>query len=281
MADILKSYIRKIKEIPTLPTVAREVLKMTNDPYLSIDDLIDVLGTDPAISSKILSVSNSAFFGYPVRTTKLNDAIMRVGFNNVKSIAVGISVLSFLGPGKKTIEYNRLYNHSVFVGLTSRYMAETLGLDIAEDILVDGLLHDLGQLALLRYFPDLYREIMAAFNKTKSILMAEKQALSYTHADIGFWLADQWGLPETILDTTLYHHTPSLAKRNAKYSAIVHVADFIAVKNNFSPVQEDPSYPLDLGAFDILSITDNDLREMEESIARVPFSDEIFTLPKC
>jgi putative nucleotidyltransferase with HDIG domain len=281
MADILKTYVQKIKELPTLPAIAHEILSLTNDPLLSIDDLMNIVELDPAISAKILKVSNSAFFGYPVRTTKLNDAIMRIGVNNVKSIAVGIAVLSFLDDGKKTTGYMRLYNHSVSVGLTAQFIASNIKSGISGDILIDGLLHDLGYLVLHRYFPDIYREILKYFENAESLLDAEKDILGYTHADIGFWLADQWNLPDTVSDTILYHHYPSLARNNAKRLAIIHIADYIATKNIYSPIKDDPNYSLDHYAFDLLSLSDNDLKDMEESIANIPLSDEIFNMPFC
>jgi putative nucleotidyltransferase with HDIG domain len=282
MGDILKTYVQRIKDLPTLPAIAHKILILANDPLFSIDDLMDVVETDPAISARILSVANSAFFGYPVHTTKLDDAIMRIGINNVKSIAVGIAVLSFLGDGKKTPDYTKLFHHSVCVGLTAQFIAGNLRLGIADDILIDGLLHDLGYLALNKYFPDIYGEILKSLKNARPLLEAEKEVLGYSHTDVGFWLADQWNLPDTVLDAILYHHAPSLARRNTKRSAIVHIADYIsAQKISFSPVEAAPDYPLDHQAFDILSISDEDIKNMEESIGDMPFSDEIVSLSQC
>lgn len=282
MGDILKTYVQRIKELPTLPAIAHKILALASDPLLSIDDLMDIVEIDPAISAKILSVANSVFFGYPVRTTKLNDAIMRIGINNVKSIAVGIAVLSFLGDGKKTPEYTRLFHHSVCVGLTSQFIARNLRLSLADDVLIDGLLHDLGYLALYKYFPEIYMEILKTLKDGRPMLEAEKEVLGYSHTDVGFWLADQWNLPSSVVDAVLYHHAPSLARRNSKRSAIVHLADYISSqKMLFSPVETTPDFPLDHNAFDILSISDDDMKDMEESIADIPFSDEILSLSQC
>ena len=282
MGDILKTYVQRIKELPTLPPIAHKILVLANDPLLSIDELMDIVEIDPAISAKILSVANSVFFGYPLRTTQLNDAIMRIGTNNVKSIAVGIAILSSLDSGKMNNNYKRLYHHSICVGLTSQYIAANIRLSIADDILIDGLLHDLGYLALYKYFPDIYREILTSLKKGKPLLEAEKEILSYSHTDVGFWLADQWKLPSTMVDAVFYLHAPSLSRRNPKRSAIVHIADYIAAqKMLFSPVETVPGYPLDHSAFDILSISDGDLKDMEESIGNLPFADEILSLSQC
>jgi putative nucleotidyltransferase with HDIG domain len=281
MGKILKSYVQKIKELPTLPSTAHQILNLTNDPLLSINELVNIVETDPAISAKILSVANSAFFACPVHTIKLNEAIMRVGLNNVKNIAFGIAVLSFLDNGNKASSYINLFNHSVHVGLTARFIAKDLKLNIAEDTLINGLLHDLGYLVLHRYFSDSFEEILKSFENSGSLLKAEKDVLSFTHADIGFWLAEQWNLPDTILDTIMYHHIPSLARRNEKQVAIIHIADYITAKITSSPIEYDPKYPFDHCSFDILAISDNDMKDMELSISNIPLSDEFSSLPLC
>lgn len=281
MGELLKNCVQKIKELPTLSATAHEILKLTNDPLLSMNELLNIVETDPAISAKILSVANSAFLGYPVRTTKLNDAIMRVGINNVKNIAFGIAVLTFLGGGKKASTYINLFNHSIHVGLTSIFMAKNLNLRIAEDIMLNGLLHDLGYLVLHKYFPDVYQDIINSFENSGSLISAEKNVLGCTHADIGFWLSKHWKLPDTILDAILYHHMPSQARRNEKQVAIVHIADYITARNTSSPIECDPNYPLDHCSFDILTISDYDLNEIEESINSIPLSEEFFNMPHC
>ena len=104
--------------------------------------------------------------------------------------------------------------------------------------------------------------------------------IQYTHADIGFWLAEKWKLSDTILDTILYHHTPSLAKRNEKHVGIVHIADYITAKNIYSPIDKESGYPLDQSSLDILSISDNDLKDIEQSLCKIntPHNEEGITL---
>jgi len=269
MQDKLKSFVDKIEKLPTLPIIAQEILSLNNDPLLSIDKLTNIVEKDPAISAKIISAANSPFFASLNQPTNLNDAIMRIGFNNVKSIAIGISILSFMDDSKKITDYTRIFNHSVTVGLAARFIAKTLNMRDEEDILIEGLLHDLGYLVLNKYFPDMYKQILKNLENEKSILDAERDIIHHTHADIGFWLADKWSLPDTILDTTLYHHTPSLAKRNEKHVGIVHISDYITAKNNYSPIDRDPGYTLDQSSLDILSISDNDLKDIEQLVCNI------------
>jgi len=265
MSESIKYQVQNINNLPTLPVIAQQILNITNESTLSIDKLRNIVGKDPAIMAKILSVANSAFFRSAVRTTNLNDAMMRIGLNNIKNIAIGLSVLALLTDRKKTSNYSRLYNHAVFVGFTSRSIARTLRMSISEDILIEGLLHDLGYLVLNKYFPDIYNQILKNREYNKSVLDAEREIIHHTHADIGFWLAEKWNLPDTILDSTLYHHTPSLTKRNEKNIGIVHIADYITSKNIYSPFKEDPEYSLDRSSLDILKISESDLKDIELS----------------
>lgn len=275
MANTFKSNLQKIEKLPTLPETAHHVLNLTNDPLLSIDELKGIIERDPAISARVISVANSAFFGSSVRTNMLDDAIVRIGINNVKSIAVGISVLTLFGENKITSDYKRLFNHSVIVGLTARSLAKKFRTIIGENILLDGLLHDLGYLVLNSYFPEVYQNMLDSFQCSRSLLDAEKNIIGYSHAEIGFWLAEQWNLPNTVLDTILYHHTPSLSRNNAKRVAVIHIADYIVSKDIFSPFEKDPGYSLDHGTREILGISDNDLKDIE---VKVQSGDEIFNM---
>lgn len=278
MNESLRTFVKNIKNLPTIPIIAQEVLDLLNDNMLSVDRLETIVQKDPAISAKILSVANSAFFGFQVTTDALGHAMMRIGFNNVKNIALGISLMTILDDGKrgKAFDYQKIFNHSVAVGFTARLLSRNLKLNTAEESLMSGMLHDLGYLVLNRYFPEKYEEVLNAFQKEKSLLDAEKKVLDFTHADIGMWLAEEWKLPDIVLDTNLFHHAPSLAKRNEKHIAMIHIADYLTAKNIMSPTEKDPNYPLDPASLEILGISETRLKDLEESLGGVPFSDEIF-----
>jgi len=278
MSNNIKSYVQKIENLPTLPVIAHEIMSLNDDSSLSTNKLNSIVERDPAIAAKILSFANSAFFGFRYETTDLNNAIMRIGFNNVKSIAMGISVLSFLDDSKKISDYRRLFNHSIAVGLAARFIAVNIKSGIEEDILIQGLLHDLGYLVLNRYFPDIYQNILESLNNEESVLNAEQHIMNSTHAEVGYWLAIQWNLPDIILNTILYHHTPNLGK-NAKHVALIHIADYIVAKHGYSPFNKEPNYHLNQSSLDILSISDNDLKHLEELICNIPLSNESFEMP--
>ncbi len=268
MNESLKLCVQEIKKLPTLPVIAQEILDLVSNNVTSVGRIERVVENDPAISAKILSVANSVFFGTKTRTRTLDNAIMRIGFDNVKSIALGISLMTVLqeGNGSRVFDYHRIYNHSVTVGFLARLLARRLKLQFSEEIMMNGMLHDLGYLILNKYFPERYRDVLLSFGKEHSLLDAEKKVLEFTHADIGNWLAEKWNLPNTIVDTTLYHHAPSRAQRNVKPAAVVHLADYITTNKMLSPTEKDPNYPFDHASLEILNITEQDLRAFEAEI---------------
>jgi putative nucleotidyltransferase with HDIG domain len=278
MNESLKQYVQKIKKLPTLPVIAQEILNLVSNDLISVGRIEKVVENDPAISAKILSVANSVFFGVKAQTRTLDNAIMRIGFDNLKSIAMGISLMTVLQEGKtgNVFDYNRIYSHSVTVGFTARSLSRKLKLDFADEIMINGMLHDLGYLIMNKFFPETYREVLTVFEKEKSLLEAEKSVLDFTHADIGHWLAEKWNLPKTVLDTTLYHHTPSLAGRNAKRVAVIHLADYVTTRKMLSPTENDPNYPLDYASLDILNISENDIRDFEADMGGDEYAGELF-----
>jgi putative nucleotidyltransferase with HDIG domain len=269
MSDSLKQYVQQITQLPTIPVVAEQILKLVHDERTSVDKLSNIIENDPPITAKILSVANSAFFGYKVMTKTIHDSILRIGFNNVRDVALGVSLMTVFEDreGKlRAFDYQRIFNHSVTVGAVAQLISKDLKLRFTDEIFMNGILHDLGYLVLNKYFPDTYMQVLGVFEKIKDLLEAEEAVFDFTHAEIGAWLAEKWNLPEGVLDAILYHHRPSLATRNSDRVAVIHIADYIVSRGLFSVISENPNYPLDPAALSILKISEDRLKEVEGKI---------------
>ncbi|MBI5055899.1 MAG: HDOD domain-containing protein [Nitrospirae bacterium] len=268
MNESLRLHVQKITKLPTIPVIAQAILKIVSNDLASADELEEIIRKDPPISAKVLSVANSAFFGTGTPTTDIKNAVVRIGFDNVKNIALGISLMTVLDDGKRNgiFDYMRIFEHSTVVGAAAKALARKLDSDIPEDVFINGMLHDIGFLIMNKYFPESYGRVLDMFKEKKSLLEAEEAVFGFTHADMGTWLVDKWNLPDIILDTTQYHHAPSKAKRNLNLAALAHVADFIATRSIFSATKEDPNYPFDKASLDILGISENGLKDLEAEI---------------
>jgi putative nucleotidyltransferase with HDIG domain len=215
MSDFLKEQCDKISKLPTIPVIAQEILRISSEDMSSVRALEKIVEKDPAISARILSVANSAAFVTRFPTRTINSAILKIGFNNVRSIALGISLITvFSNDGKKDLlNYERIFQHSASVGILARSISREYKLGMSDELLTSGMLHDIGFLVLNRYFNESYSEVLSRHQENNDILDTEKEVLGFTHADVGMWLAEKWDLPDNVLDTAKHHHTPSLAKR--------------------------------------------------------------------
>ena len=278
MNDSLKEHVQQITELPTIPIIAQEVLTLVNSKSISVEKLETIIQNDPAIAAKILSVANSAFFRVKETTKTLSNAISRVGFDNVKNVAIGVSLMSVFYEKKhgKAIDYQRIFNHSVSVGFIAKLLSDNLKLSISDEVVINGMLHDLGYMVLNRFFSEKYEDVLKRLEKEGSLLEAEKAVLDFNHADIGAWLADKWNLPASVSDAILHHHTPSLAKKNSKSAAVIHIADYITTRDIQGPIDKDPNYPFDHSALESLGISEKDLGDIESKIRENSFSSDFF-----
>ncbi len=279
MNNSFRLHVEKITKIPTLPAIAHEILAIIDDDLVSVNNLLKIIENDPAISSKILSVANSAFFGFRAPVKTLDNAILRIGFDDVKNIAVGISIMTVLDDGKhqNALDYQRIFNHSVTVGLTAKLMSRRFNLALPEEILICGLLHDIGLLILSRYFPEKYLEVLNACEREKTLPDAERKVFDFTHADIGSWLAEKWNLPDTVLDTVLYHHTPSLAKKNLKHVAVIHIADYIATQHIISATELAFDSVVNPSCLNLLGMSQDNLNNIITEVKSGSFFTGLFT----
>ncbi len=276
MSDVSRLYVKKITKLPTLPVIAQEILSLTSDDLISIEKLEDVIENDTSISAKILSVSNSVFFGTEIPNTSINNAIVRIGFNNVRNIAIGIALFTLLIKGNNSgpLSNRKLFKHSISVGLISKIVAEFLDFFEKDEVFLCGLLHDIGLLLMNSYMEDAYYTVVNEFKNESFLCDAEKKVLGYTHADIGLWLAEQWKLPEKVRNSIFFHHEPALI--SDRLVSIIHIADYLSSRNSFNPVERIENCKFDDSTIKFLGLSDNDIKEIEKSLKKEIFSDRVF-----
>jgi len=252
MDDSLRLFVQRIRKIPTLSVIAQEVLNLTSNDSVSIAKLEGVIEHDPPIASRILSVSNSAFFGTQAPNTTVSNAIVRIGFDNVRNIAFGVALLTMFSDGepRRPIETKRIIKHSLAVGIIAKVLAGHFGFCDRDEVFVCGMLHDLGILVMNSHFGDRYSRVVDELRAEKSLLAAERKVLGFTHPEIGMWLADTWNLPEDVSESIRFHHEPFLS--GSRQIALVHLADHISFKNSFCPTRQVYTESLDHLIFDIL-----------------------------
>ena len=195
--QVVLDFIENLEDLPSLPSVVEKVLKLCNDPLTSAGDLEKVFATDAALTSKVLRLVNSSCFALPNRVANVTRAIAFLGFNAVKSIALSISLPTILPDGDDVkLNYDDLWDHSLAVAECARILAVQSELNqVAEDLYVVGLLHDIGKVVLQQYFfEDFNYCLEEAELENRQLLEIEHEVFGLNHAVLGSYLAETWKL---------------------------------------------------------------------------------------
>lgn len=206
-------------ELPTLPTVASEIITLTAREDTTLADIANLVSKDTGLSAKILKVSNSAFYSFPQQISSINQAVSILGINAVRSLVLSFSFLSIKG-GKKKVRFNfeQFWKNSLACAVASKLILERVKGADTEEIFICGLLQNLGELILATTFPDEYEKVLSNIEERHvNALDAEKEQFGTSHPTIGYEVAKIWGFPEVLLLPILHHHAPlEYKERNEK-----------------------------------------------------------------
>ncbi len=233
-AKRVKRITDSLISLPTLPTVIAKMLELVDNPKTSASSLSNLIMRDQVLTAKILKMANSSFYAFPRQIATVKLALVVLGFENVKEMALSLSVLnSFKGENNKHFDTSMFWQHSVSVGACTRMLARETCYRLAGEAFVAGLLHDIGKVVLNQYLPKEFAEIQTLiYEGGKPCAEAEQEILGVTHAEVGAWLAERWNLPVILVEAIRYHQHPEQCPRNAELPLLVYLGDYLSVKCN-------------------------------------------------
>ncbi|GAB6183476.1 HDOD domain-containing protein [Thermodesulfovibrio hydrogeniphilus] len=243
----IRIEIQRLKKLPTLSSNAEKIIELTTKENIHLDELVSSIENDPPIMSKVLSISNIAYFGFSTPITSIKDALFKIGFKTLKNIALSVAVFSiFKGHGEKEKSYERIFKHSVVTATICKIISQDFLKHDYDEAFVAGMLHDIGFFALNFAFYDYFKEIERALSSGDSLLVTEKKILGTDHTEIGKWLAEFWKFPESVCYVIAHHHELSnKVDKYAEINAIVHLSSYIAENLGyklFEGFYENPFY---------------------------------------
>lgn len=249
----LIKIISNFEGLPTLPTIYNDICEaIDNDD--DINKISKMIEKDQAITTQVLHVSNSAYYG--MKTSSIHQAIINVGLNNVKDIVFATLIFNKNLYPSMMKHLNKLWEHAYICNqLTLILYQKIFNKKISTNFLSAGLLHDIGKLLLLNIFGSDYFDLLS-----NDCIEDEKNKLGITHQQIGGYLLDWWELPLPIVEVVLYHHEPlNDMIINKDLVAIVHLADYYSSHK----LGIEPNFNLNEEVFDYL---DTEKSRIEEYI---------------
>ncbi len=241
----IKLVINRIHNLPTPPIVFTQVNRVLNNPDTSAYQIGAIISEDPALTAKILKLTNSAFYGLPRTVTSVKQAIVILGLDAVRSLVLSASVFeTFSKQSNIDKDYlDSFWRHSLSVGFMSRIISRTKNFPSfleAEESFSAGLLHDIGKIVIFAHLPKEFKQIRKAIreNPQEDHCTIEEQALGFDHALVGSCLARKWNLPDELATAIRYHHNPEEDDEDNINTHIIHLSNYLSKINE----QENSSF---------------------------------------
>ncbi|HEX5324273.1 MAG TPA: response regulator [Capsulimonadaceae bacterium] len=226
----IKSIVSQAQSLPSLPALYSEIVEAVQTNQASLNKIGELIGRDMAMSSKVLQLINSAFFGAPRRVANVTQAVGLLGIETIKSLILSEGIFSAFPQERiANLAIGDLWRHSARTASIARSLAHTEGLEPkdCEEAFTAAFLHDTGKLILALNLSSEYSEAFhLAEGEKLAQWQAEMQVFGTSHAEIGAYLLSLWGLPPTIIYAIAWHHMPALGNDGSfTVTTAVHVAN--------------------------------------------------------
>lgn len=231
--DRLRLSLQSLEDLPIPSVVAVRILEVIGQDTADAAELAKVITYDPSLSTKILRLANSAYYGFPRRVASVKQAIVLLGTNTVKSLSLSIAVYEALSPKRHAgggLDRQQLWLHSVACASAAQFLG-MLGNQLAREAgFTAGLLHDVGKLVMDTQFPEFYSQVLERVHSGQSpLLSAEQEVFGTDHAEVGAWLSERWKFPAVLSEPIAHHHNLENASEELEpIVASVAAADSIA-----------------------------------------------------
>ena len=250
----VRSYISRM---PSFSTTITKVLEICNNPSTSPNDLNRVISLDPVLTGKVLNLINSSYYALPNQITSLTRAIIMIGINTVKNLALSTAVLDSIGQDEGSFQafsMDDFWTHSICVGVTAKLLAGIKNIPVTEreEYFVAGLLHDLGKIPLNNCFNNEYAlSLELSEKKEVSLIKAEVEVFDMDHSIVGGMIADKWQLNTSMNSAMCHHHEPE--KTSDEYRQLVGI---VAIANTYANIfrigSSGDAFPEDQAVFDLM-----------------------------
>ncbi|MCK5125494.1 MAG: HDOD domain-containing protein [candidate division Zixibacteria bacterium] len=203
-------YVDKIRNddsLLSLPQSLSQVLSMVGTDDYSMEDLSNIIMKDPGLTTRILKMANSSFYGHSSEISTLHQAVMMLGAMQVKCLALSASIFQpKLLEARYGIDIKGMFLHFIGVALGCQLLSSVVECESQEELFIAGLLHDIGQIFFIHHFPEDYKKVIENRYKYNSDVDAEMEILGIDHATIGRMLAEKWGFPQSLCNAIGSHH---------------------------------------------------------------------------
>lgn len=222
-------FLKQVRNIPTLPNVLNQILQTLDAPNASAADLERIVKNDQAITTKLLAVANSSYYGFRHQITTVRHAVVAVGFSEVRNVCLGLSLMGFLHPStfpdREMAE--QLWLHSLAASEAARILAvHTKACDPGQAFTA-GLLHDIGKVIMAAFATEQVEHLQAYVAEQECSFLEAESELEMSHEVVGRELARRWDLPPVLGQVIGSHHNLDPKMEDLSLVALTNTADYL------------------------------------------------------
>jgi HD-like signal output (HDOD) protein len=273
--QVVADAIREISHIATLPEITLRIVELVENPKSTAQDLHKVISNDPALCARILKVVNSSFYGLPGQIGSINRAIVMLGLNAVKNIAIAASLAKLFRGGELTPNFSAksLWVHSVVTAATAKMLSDRLGFAVSDEAFLSGLIHDIGIMVEMQYdrarLIDVVQKVGgdAQGVPAADMIAIEESLFGANHQQFGAGLCAKWKFPSNFANVTGFHHRPMDAAAEVRtLPCIVYIADRLAAEVGQGFRLDLPSTEVDPAVMEALKLTTEMLNQLRADL---------------
>ena len=257
-------------QVSSAPVIYARLNEAINSPRASIGYMSEIIGQDAGLSARLLRVVNSSFYGFPSKIDTISRAVIMIGTQQLRDLALATSVIKFFdNVPDDIVTMESFWKHSVVCALAARTLSTYCKESNVERFFVSGILHDIGKLIIYSKLPEKTQEIFRRVRDAdEPVWKAENGVLNFDHGNVGAALIKAWHLPSNLEEVIQYHHSPMLATRYRYEASIIHCADAIAHAMQIGSTGEQAVPPIINEAWELLELSTDILPQIFDLIDR-------------
>ncbi len=229
--------LRSLRSLPTLPETVKRVEDAIHDPEIALAEVGRIIEQDPPVAAKVLSVANSAAYGFPNRVGRIELAVSLLGLRETSAIVMGAAVVNMFEQGK-VLDYPALWRQSMRTAGAIRQIAKRTGYQgETSRLLPIGLLLSIGRIALAEVAPERYGKVNHSLTG-RGLTASEEEVCAIAHPEAGYELTQHWGLPEEICVAIRFHEKPEMANGHRQLCAIASLAKALGYSSSGDAVED-------------------------------------------
>ena len=206
--ELSQKLTAAVESMPAFPKSVQRILELTRDVNSTPKDLVEVIDKDPVVTVKILKVVNSAYYSLPRQITSIGNAVVYMGFNTIKNLALSIAAIGMLPKANESgFDAHQYLLHSLATAALAKQLANKVDDADPMDCFIAGLLHDFGKVVFAQMMPKEFKAALMNSQSTgKALHTSLQREIGADHVLVGAMLVEKWRFAPHLIETIRYQH---------------------------------------------------------------------------